>query len=466
MLTRQQAAEAMTAAAAGAAGGAGLPDTQPSSGPSPGEASASKPAAKGAKGRGGGGGGDKRGKGGRAAQEAVAPPPAGPSVLQQRKPQQHEPQQQQQQQQRGSGPMAVLRGQSGAVPGAAAAAAPTAGPAQALQSANAALYRLAVETVSVLKQVGLSMLRLGDGEAAAGLHAWASRAFEPLLRLLAQQRSLQLLRRMQATGGPQAGAAAVGEGKVVGDARGGGGVAEAAALPVVDEEDVDLPFGGAKATLPSSSSENKGPCFAPSAHAAASVEAQPLAWLHALSLQALGKYEHAVRQYTTFLQMDAWDPVPQPPVAPDVPASGTHAASGGLASATPTPGPASQSPSQQSQDAMAVHSGVRRYVAERLAECYVSVADWGGLHALASEHHGRARADPAGHGVWWGPLAQQMGQHFAMASYDLAPGPAAVDIKVWARMGGAPTRDDHARWPPWDVSGSGVKQALVWKLCI
>ena len=463
MLTRQQAAEAMTAAAAGAAGGAGLPDTQPSSGPSPGEASASKPAAKGAKGSVGGGGGDKRGKGGRAAQEAVAPPPAGPSVLQQRKPQQHEPQQQQQQQQRGSGPMAVLRGQSGAVPGAAAAA-PTAGPAQALQSANAALYRLAVETVSVLKQVGLSMLRLGDGEAAAGLHAWASRAFEPLLRLLAQQRSLQLLRRMQATGGPQAGAAAVGEGKVVGDARGGGGVAEAAALPVVDEEDVDLPFGGAKATLPSSSSENKGPCFAPSAHAAASVEAQPLAWLHALSLQALGKYEHAVRQYTTFLQMDAWDPVPQPPVAPDVPPSGTHA--GGHASATPTPGPASQSPSQQSQDALAVHSGVRRYVAERLAECYVSVADWGGLHALASEHHGRARADPAGHGVWWGPLAQQMGQHFAMASYDLAPGPAAVDIKVWARMGGAPTRDDHARWPPWDVSGSGVKQALVWKLCI
>ena len=348
-------------------------------------------------------------------------------------------------------------------PGAAAAA-PIAGPAQALQSANAALYRLAVETVSVLKQVGLSMLRLGDGEAAAGLHAWASRAFEPLLRLLAQQRSLQLLRRMQATGGPQAGAAAVGEGKVVGDARGGGGVAEAAALPVVDEEDVDLPFGGAKATLPSSSSENKGPCFAPSAHAAASVEAQPLAWLHALSLQALGKYEHAVRQYTTFLQMDAWDPVPQPPVAPDVPPSGTHA--GGHASATPTPGPASQSPSQQSQDALAVHSGVRRYVAERLAECYVSVADWGGLHALASEHHGRARADPAGHGVWWGPLAQQMGQHFAMASYDLAPGPAAVDIKVWARMGGAPTREDHACWPPWDVSGSGVKQALVWKLCI
>ena len=82
------------------------------------------------------------------------------------------------------------------------------------------------------------------------------------------------------------------------------------------------------------------------------------------------------------------------------------------------------------QDALASHVGVRRFVSERIAECYASVADWGGLHALASEHHGRAKADPSGHGAWWKPLAQQMHSHFAIASYDVNPGPAAVDVKV------------------------------------
>ncbi len=94
------------------------------------------------------------------------------------------------------------------------------------------MYRLSVEVLSALQTVALSMLRLGDGEGAAGLHAWACRAFEPQLALLQRSRSAALLRRqIEASSG-----------------------SSKAPLPAEEVEE-DLPFG---APASSSSDPNRG----------------------------------------------------------------------------------------------------------------------------------------------------------------------------------------------------------------
>jgi hypothetical protein len=151
------------------------------------------------------------------------------------------------------------------------------------------MFRMAIDVVKVLQQLGASMLALQDGEGLLGLHSWSCRVFEPLLLLLQQQRSLALKQQ-------QAGRPSSAEVKdnfdldvSLGDLRG------------KDEEDTDLPFGGG---LSRSASKRKQH-HAPSAVAASStsrilsassqqlpIQHGPsghLSWLHALALQAQGR---------------------------------------------------------------------------------------------------------------------------------------------------------------------------------
>ena len=314
------------------------------------------------------------------------------------------------------------------------------GASEALQAANAALYRLAVDVVSTLKLVGLSMLRLGDGEAILGLDQWASRAFEPLFALLQQQRGLQLLKQAQADAGSSSRGMAASAA-----AAAAGGVGPR--TPDVDD-DIELPFGpGAPKTAveatarkgsgivppsgiktvsssPSSSPRKaSGSAVASSPHQSSS---SPLAWLRGVALQAQGRYEHAVRHYNAFLASESWSLLSSSPATASAVSGETSTPPPLIPSSAAVP---SVRPGSDSS-ALASHISVRRFVVERAAECFASLTDWAGLHALASEHRALARVDPLGHGMWWAPVAQQMHAHFAMASYDLAPGPAAVDVKV------------------------------------
>ncbi len=88
-----------------------------------------------------------------------------------------------------------------------------------------------------------------------------------------------------------------------------------------------------------------------------------------------------MRQYVAFLSQDSWDTVVQAAV-PNVPAAGEPAAQPPSA-VQPPAGPQGQT---GTPDAIAAHASVRRFVSERVAECYASVADWTSLHSLASEH--------------------------------------------------------------------------------
>lgn len=155
---------------------------------------------------------------------------------------------------------------------------------------------------------------------------------------------------------------------------------------------------------------------------------------------ALCRYESALRHYTTFLKADSWDLQP-----PGLGTQGQHAAA--AAHGAPQASDATASSPQSAagtapahlaaaSDALSAHLATRRFVTERCAECYAALADWSGLHALASEHRARSRAD-ASHGAWWGALSLQLHHHFATASYDLSPGPAAIDPKVGEAAGSA-----------------------------
>jgi hypothetical protein len=106
-------------------------------------------------------------------------------------------------------------------------------------------------------------------------------------------------------------------------------------------------------------------------------------------------------------------------------------------SATLNQGSTFNSPSITTSDALMSHLELRQFVSERVAECYASVADWSALHTSASEHQGLASRD-TGYASWWAGLSQRMQSHFATASYDLAPGPAAVDVNVSQLKHGSP----------------------------
>ena len=324
---------------------------------------------------------------------------------------------------------------------------------EALQAANAALYRLAVDAVSTLKLVGLSMLHLGDGEAILGLEQWASRAFEPLFVLLQQQRGLQLLKQAQADAGSSRGMAA----SATAAAAGGAGPR----TPDVDD-DIELPFGpgapkaaavettarkgsgivppsGIKTVSSSPSSSPRKPSGSAVASSPYQSSSSPLAWLRGVALQAQGRYEHAVRHYNAFLASESWSLLSSSPATASAVSGETSTPPPLIPSSAAVP---SVRPGSDSS-ALASHISVRRFVVERAAECFASLTDWAGLHALASEHRALARADPSGHGTWWAPVAQQMHAHFATASYDLAPGPAAVDVKVRRGLLGG---QDQSMW--------------------
>lgn len=133
-------------------------------------------------------------------------------------------------------------------------------------------------------QVAHGLLQLNDGEALLGLHAWAGRAFEAVLKLLQQQRSLQQLRQMQEQGGSH-------QGQAQGQAQGGAASGKQQQQQAVDdapgaagggeEEDVDLPFG-----RPARSSAASGGAGAAGGGGG---EAAELAWLRGVAYQSQGR---------------------------------------------------------------------------------------------------------------------------------------------------------------------------------
>lgn len=137
-----------------------------------------------------------------------------------------------------------------------------------------------------LLQVAHGLLQLNDGEALLGLHAWAGRAFEAVLKLLQQQRSLQQLRLMQEQGGAH-------QGQAQGQDQAQGGTASGkqqqqqavddalGAAGGVEEEDMDLPFG-----RPARSSAASGGAGAAGGGGGEAVE---LAWLRGVAYQAQGR---------------------------------------------------------------------------------------------------------------------------------------------------------------------------------
>ncbi|GAX80940.1 hypothetical protein CEUSTIGMA_g8375.t1 [Chlamydomonas eustigma] len=323
--------------------------------------------------------------------------------------------------------MASVPGQSSVLQGhvppgpSTAHAATTSGPAQALQSANDSLSHMAVEVFKVLQQVSASMLALQDGEGLLGLHTWSCRAFEPLLLLLKQQHSLAMKQLQKQQAHLPSGAESKEE----------LGLSWPNADGIDGEEDTDLPFGDAP-RLASRGKKQHGTSTAAASPAVATSpgRAPPgstevptrhcyegyLPWLHALALQAQGRYEHAAKEFSSFLSQEPW--------FPSTTSKSSNAASGAASAQE------SFSNSTHMEDVLSSHMEVRLFVAERLAECYASVADWSGLHKSASEHQGMAAKD-TNYATWWAEVSQKMQSHFATASYDVAPGPSAVDVTAF-----------------------------------
>eukprot|EP00198_Chlamydomonas_reinhardtii_P004149 XP_001693485.1 phosphatidylinositol 3-kinase-related protein kinase [Chlamydomonas reinhardtii] len=294
-------------------------------------------------------------------------------------------------------------------PGAAAASAAASPAVAALESS---LHRLGLAVTELLKLVGAAMLAAGEADSIAGLHAWAAREFEPLLRG-AHLPGGSAIAAAAAASAAAADTVATSTSRAAAAAAGGKDGA-----PSPSGSSVPRRRGEAAATRSGRSGS------AGSAGNAKPPHKDPFAWLQGLRLQASGSYEPALLAYNAFL------------AAPQAGSSSSGSSgSSGTGSSTGQPQP------QQQAAALELAAAAQGFVVERVAECYAALADWSGLQGLVSAYSRSASAAstasaneaggetgistaPAGSATaWWPPTAAAIQQRFSgLAAYDSGGG--------------------------------------------